>query len=160
MINDDTKQTVKFLTYILILIVFLYFAFIIIFYKAGNPERTQTRELNRIALQKTPIKYTEKNYHLDRGINSYALKGLDKKRKTFYFIYLPGSKKAYLYPANKGVNEEVIRHKYESKRSNEKITEINLGWYQGKAVWEVSSKNLVGEYHYQLYEFKNGNLVG
>ena len=40
MINDDTKQTVKFLTYILILIVFLYFAFIIIFYKAGNPERT------------------------------------------------------------------------------------------------------------------------
>ncbi|MEB3364451.1 hypothetical protein SDC49_15150 [Lactobacillus sp. R2/2] len=58
------------------------------------------------------------------------------------------------------MNEEVIRHKYESKRPDEKIIEVNLGWYQGKAVWEVSSKNLAGEYHYQLYEFKNGKLVG
>ena len=160
MIQDDTKQTFKFLAWVFLILVLLYFAFIIIFYKAGNPERAETRELNKIALQKTPIKYTEKTYHLNRGINSYSLKGLTKNHKTYYFIYLPGSKRAYLYPASKGVNEAVIRNKYSTKRPSAKITEVNLGWYQNKPVWEVSSKNDAGEYHYQLFDFKNGKLIG
>ena len=160
MIQDDTKQTFKFLAWVFIILIFLYFAFIVIFYKAGNPERSEIRELNRIAVEKTPIKYTEKNYHLNRGVNSYALKGLTKNHRTYYFIYLPGSKKAYLYSASKGVNEELIRNKYSAKEPNEKITEVNLGWYKNKPVWEVSSKNIVGEYHYQLYNFKDGKLIG
>ncbi|KGG54235.1 hypothetical protein [Lactobacillus sp. wkB10] len=160
MIQDDTKQTFKFLAWVFIILIFLYFAFIVIFYKAGNPERSETRELNRIAIEKTPIKYTEKNYHLNRGVNSYALKGLTKDHKTYYFIYLPGSKKAYLYSARRGVNEGLIRNKYIAKEPNEKITEVNLGWYKNKPVWEVSSKNIAGEYHYQLYNFKDGKLVG
>ena len=160
MIQDDTKQTFKFLAWVFIILIFLYFAFIVIFYKAGNPERSEIRELNRIAVEKTPIKYTEKNYHLNRGVNSYALKGLTKDHKTYYFIYLPGSKKAYLYSASRGVNEGLIRNKYIAKEPNEKITEVNLGWYKNKPVWEVSSKNIAGEYHYQLYNFKDGKLVG
>ena len=160
MIQDDTKQTFKFLAWVFIILIFLYFAFIVIFYKAGNPERSEIRELNRIAVEKTPIKYTEKNYHLNRGVNSYALKGLTKNHRTYYFIYLPGSKKAYLYSASKGVNEGLIRNKYSANEPNEKITEVNLGWYKNKPVWEVSSKNIAGEYHYQLYNFKDGKLVG
>lgn len=159
MIKDDTKQTFKFLMWLLAILVLLYFFFVIIFYKAGNPERNETRELQKVALQKTPIKYPVKDYHLNRGVNSYALKGTDKNHTVYYFIYLPGSKKGYLLPASEGVSESTIRNKYSSQKPNEEITEVNLGWYQGKAVWEVSSRNSTGRYNYQLYEFKNGNLL-
>lgn len=160
MIKDDTRQTLKFVAWLVAVIVLFYFVFLIVFYKSSSPERMETRELQQIAMQKSPITRIEKNYHLNRGVNSYSLMGTAKNRSTYYFIYLPGSKKAYLLPANKGVSELFIRSKYHSKHHSEKIIKVSLGWYRGRAVWEVTSKNSIGNYHYQLYEFKNGNLIG
>lgn len=159
-IEDDTKQTFKFIAWLIAIIVLLYFSFLLIFYKASSPVRNETRELNQIVLQKSPIKKIERNYHLDRGVNSYSAKGVAKNRQTYYFIYLPASKKAYLLSSKKGVNETVVRNKYRTRYPDDKINAVNLGWYQNKAVWEVAAKDSAGDYHYKLYEFKNGNLLG
>ncbi|CAM3114295.1 Uncharacterized protein YpmB [Lactobacillus bombicola] len=159
MIKDDTKQAITFLAWLTAIIIVLYFLLLAIFYKASKPERSQVQEINALALSKTPIKHIEKNYHLNRGINSYALKGQVKKQ-SYYFIYLPGSKKAYLFPANKGVSEHVVRNKFSGKRANYSIIKVNLGWYKKQAVWEVTAKDQANRYTYQLYEFKNGKLLG
>lgn len=159
-IEDDTKQMFKFIAWLMGIIVVLYFSSLLIFYKASSPERHQTRVLNQIVLQKSPITKIERNYHLDRGVNSYAVKGLSKNKKTYYFIYLPASKKAYLLPAKKGVSETSIKNKYSAKHPSDQLMEVNLGWYRNRAAWEVTGKDTAGDYRYQLYEFKNGNLLG
>lgn len=159
-IEEDTKQTFKFIAWIIGIIVVLYFSLLLIFYKASSPERYQIRELDQIALQKSPIMKIERNYHLDRGVNSYAVKGTSKGKKTYYFVYLPASKKAYLLSAAKGVSETSIKNKYAAKYPTDHLMEVNLGWFRNRAVWEVTAKDNTGNYRYQLYEFKNGNLLG
>lgn len=159
MIQDDTRQTIKFIVWVIVIAIVAYIASVIIFYKAGTPSRNSERQISQIAMQKTPIKNVDKYYHLDRGVNSYALKGTNAKGKKYYFIYLPKSKKAYIYPSNKGVSESKIRDAYKSEYANATINDINLGWYQGKAVWEVTSKTKSGNYNYVLYDFKNGNEI-
>lgn len=160
MIKDDTRQTIEFVAWLVGIIVFIYFAFLVIFYKSSSPERNETRQMNQIALQKSPIRQIKKNYHLNRGTNSYALEGTAKDHSKYYFIYLPGSKKAYLFPATKGVSEQTVRKKFATKRPSDQIAKVNLGWYRNQAVWEVTSKNAMGDYNYQLYEFKSGKLIG
>lgn len=160
MIEDDTRQTIKFVAWLIGIIIFLYAAAVLIFYKASNPERNETKQLNQIALAKSPITKIEKNYHLDRGVNSYSLKGSSKNHQQYYFIYLPGSKKGYLLSAKKGVGEAKVRSSYQAQNPNNKITKVNLGWYNNRAVWEVTAKDSSDHYQYQLYEFKNGNLLG
>ncbi|RMC24640.1 MULTISPECIES: hypothetical protein [unclassified Lactobacillus] len=160
MIKDDTRQTIKFIELLIIILLLVYFSIIAIFYKAGNPERSEMHELNKIALQKTPITHIEKSYHTNRGVNSYALEGVTKSRKRYYFVYLPGRKKGYLLPTSKGITEAAIRSKFTSNESQEQVLKINLGWYHKRAVWEITSKNKVGDYNYYLYDFKNGNLIG
>jgi uncharacterized protein YpmB len=160
MIKDDTRQAIKFIGLLIIILLLGYFLIITIFYKAGNPERSEIHELNKVALQKTPITHIEKSYHMNRGVNSYSLEGFTKNHKRYYFIYLPGSKKGYLLPKNKGITEAGIRSKFSSNKPQEQILKVNLGWYHKRAVWEVTSKNKVGDYNYNLYDFKSGNLIG
>ena len=79
--------------------------------------------------------------------------------KGYYFIYLPNSKKAYLYPAKRGVSEANIKNEFKSSHSNATINHINLGWYKGEAVWEVAYKKPNGNLGFTLYEFKDGNDI-
>ncbi|WEV71634.1 hypothetical protein OZY43_04265 [Lactobacillus sp. ESL0785] len=159
MIKDDTRQTIKFIIWLIVVIILAYCLTVVIFYKAGKPAQGEMQEVSRIATEKTPITRVQTYYHLDRGINSYSLKGSGKKG-SYYFIYLPGSKKGYLFPTKKGVSEAAIRSKFKAQGATGKISQVNLGWYRGRAVWEVTAKNSSGSYNYKLYEFKNGNLVG
>ncbi|GAA3636330.1 hypothetical protein GCM10022297_13740 [Lactobacillus hamsteri] len=159
MIQDDTRQTIKFIVWVVVIAIVAYIASVVIFYRAGTPSRNNERQISQIALKKTPIKNVDTYYHLDRGVNSYALKGTNAKGKNYYFIYLPKSKKAYIYPSNKGVSEKRVRDAYKSSHSNSQISNVNLGWYQGKAVWEVSAKTKSGNYNYVLYDFKDGNEI-
>ncbi|WEV36095.1 hypothetical protein [Lactobacillus sp. ESL0677] len=160
MIKDDTRQTIKFVTWVVIIIVLLYLMFVALFYQAGQPGRNETQNVKQIATSKTPITLVQASYHLDREVNSYSVKGISKHNGTYYFIYLPGSKKGYLYPAKKGVSETKIRSEFNQKRTGGKINQVNLGWYKNKPVWEVTAKNAAGDYSYKLYEFKTGNFIG
>ena len=38
----------------------------------------------------------------------------NKKGQKYYFIYLPNSKQAYLYPAKRGVSEAYIKNKFKT----------------------------------------------
>lgn len=159
MIRDDTRQTIKFVIWVVVLIIIAYIASVVIFFKAGTQSRDNNRQIAQIATQKTPIKSVQTYYHLDRGVSSYSLKGMNNKGKVYYFIYLPHSKKAYLYPAAKGKGESQIRTNFKQKHPNYTINQINLGWYKGNPVWEVTTKNNNGNYSYYLYEFKTGNEI-
>ncbi|WEV40688.1 hypothetical protein [Lactobacillus sp. ESL0681] len=159
MIKDDTRQTIKFCAWLIVFLVLAYVVAVLIFYKAGQPEANNNHATAQIALKKTPIKEVHDYYHLDRGVNSYAVKGIGKKHQTYYFVYLPGSKKGYLLAATEGVSETKIKRAYQAKKTANQITQINLGWYKNRAVWEVTAKSKTGSYRYQLYEFKNGSLI-
>lgn len=159
MIRDDTRQTIKFIIWTLIVIIVLYIASVFIFFRAGTQSRDNDKQITQLAMQKTPIRNVQNYYHLDRGTNSYSLEGTNKKGQTYYFIYLPKTKKAYLYPAKKGVSKSKIKNEFKRLHPKQSISEINLGWYQGEAVWEVTSKNKNNDYSYSLYEFKSGNEI-
>lgn len=62
-------------------------------------------------------------------------------------------------PAKKGVSENKIQSEFKRLHPEQNISEINLGWYKGEAVWEVASQNKNKEYSYTLYEFKSGNEI-
>jgi uncharacterized protein YpmB len=159
MIQDDTRQTLKFISWVIGIIVIAFVASILIFYYAGSRSRGNNQKIAEIARTKTPIKNIQSYYHLDRGTSSYAITGTGKKGKRYYFVYLPNSKKAYLYPANKGVSEAYIKNKFKSSHSDATINHINLGRYKGQAVWEVAYKKHNGNLGYTIYEFKDGNDI-
>lgn len=155
MLKDDTRQTIKFVGWVIGLVIVAFLAGIAIFYYAGSKSRGNDQKVAELATSKTPISNIQGYYHLDRGTSSYALAGTNKKGKQYYFIYLPNSKKAYLYPATRGTSES----KFKSTHSDATINKINLGWYKGEAVWEVAYKKQNGNLGYTLYEFKNGNDI-
>ena len=159
MIQDDTRQTIKFVAWVIGLIIIAFFVSIAIFYAAGSKSRGNDQKIAELARSKTPITNISKYYHLDRGTSSYAINGTNKKGKGYYFTYLPNSKKAYLYPAKRGVSEANIKNEFKSSHSNATINHINLGWYKGEAVWEVAYKKPNGNLGYTLYEFKDGNDI-
>lgn len=157
MINEDTRKTIKFIIWTLIVIIVLYLASILVFFRAGSDSRQNKQNIAAVANQKTPITQINTYYHLDRGTNSYAIEGSDKKGQNYYFIYLPNSKKAYLYPKNKGVSQTSITKVFK-KTNNSKINAVNLGWYRGNPVWEVTYQNN-GNLGFNLYDFKTGKAI-
>lgn len=159
MIRDDIRQTIKFVIWVVIIAIVFYIASIFVFFRAGSQSRSNDRQLEQLANQKTQIKTIQSYYHLDRGTNSYALGGTDKKGQTFYLIYLPHSKKAYVYSAKKGSTQKQIRTAFKKRHAGAQIKEINLGWYQGKPAWEVSYQNSNGNQGYVLYDFKQAKVI-
>lgn len=158
-LKDDTKQTIKFIIWVVIIAIAIYIASILIFFKAGSNKRINDQKVANLARQKTPIVNVKNYYHLDRGTNSYALKGSDKKGKLYYFVYLPNSKKAFIYQANKGVSESKIKDNFISENANKTIKSINLGWYQNKPVWEIAYQNPNGKLGYNLYLYRTGKAI-
>lgn len=159
MIRDDTRQTIKFVIWTIVVIIVLYIASVFVFFRAGTQSRDNDKQIAQLASQKTPIKNIQTYYHLDRGTSSYSLKGTNKKGAVYYFIYLPKTKKAYLYSAKKGVSESKVRSEFKRLHSNQTVSAVNLGWYKGEAVWEVTAQNKNNDYTYSLYEFKSGNEI-
>ena len=94
MIRDDTRQTIRFIIGVIVFLIVFYIGSIFVFFRAGSSSRQNDRTIAQVASQKTPITNIQTYYHLDRGTNSYALKGTDKKGQTYYFVYLTHSKKA------------------------------------------------------------------
>ncbi len=159
MIRDDTRQTIKFIIWVIIFIIIFYLGSIFVFYQAGKPSRDSDKEMAKLASQQTPIRNIQTYYHLDRGVSSYSLKGTSSKGQTYYFIFLPHSKKAYLYSSKKSTSEAAIRNSFKLTHANRFIKAINLGWYQGKPAWEVAYQNKNGNLGYSLYDFKNGKEI-
>ncbi len=158
MISDDTRKTIRFIIWVLVFVVLFYIGSVLVFFGAGSPSRKNDRQMASLASQQTPIINVQNYYHLDRGVNSYALKGTSRKGKEYYFIYLPHSKKAYVYPARKGESQTKIRRRF-NRLGIGKISTINLGWYKGKAAWEVSYQKSNGSLGYALYDFKSGEML-
>lgn len=158
MIRDDTRQTIRFIIWIVVLLIIFYIGSIFVFFRAGTPTRQNDRIIAQAATRKTPITNVQIYYHLDRGTNSYSLKGTDEKGKTYYFVYLTHSKKAFVYPSNKGTSQSKIENTFKQNH-NEQIKTVNLGWYQGKPVWEIAFQNKNGQLGYILYNFRNGKEI-
>ena len=137
----------------------IYLCLCIVFYIATKPASDTVKETNKIALEKTPITTVTKNYHLSRSVESNSLEGMSKKGEKYYFIYLPKSKKAYLYQANKGKSEEQILNTFNDEHPGHNNPKCQLGWYKGMPVWEVTYKKKNGNYGYVLYDFRNGKEV-
>ncbi|WP_127345612.1 hypothetical protein [Lactobacillus amylolyticus] len=159
MIRDDTRQTIKFIIWVIVIAILLYIASIFVFFRAGSIGRDNDRQIAQIARQKAAITNVQTYYHLDRGVSSYALKGTDSKGKTYYFVYLPKTKKAYLYQASKGTSQSKIKSTFTAAHKGATIKGINLGWYQNNPVWEVAYQNSKGNLGYTLYDFKTGKAI-
>ena len=63
MIRDDTRQTIKFVIWVIGIIIAIYIASVAIFYGAGSQSRNNDREITKLANQKTPIRNIDTYYH-------------------------------------------------------------------------------------------------
>lgn len=159
MIDYEWRSVWKFLAWFVGILVALYIAAIIIVGVATRPNRVAAKNITQLAESKTSMKRIDKYYHLSRSVTSQAVEGVDKKNQKSYFIYLPKTKKAYYLPAKKGYSENQIKKKFEQLHPFRPIREINLGWYNGKAVWEVAFGKEDQNYGYALFNFNNAKEI-
>lgn len=161
MIRDDTRQTIRFIIWVIIIAILFYIGSIFVFYRAGSNSRGAEQQMKQVVNQKTPIKSIEQYYHLDRGTSSYALAGTDAHGKGYYLIYLPKTKKAFLYKESKGITAKKLKQRFNrnSSHQSDQIKEINLGWYQKKPTWEISYQKNNGTLGYVLYDFHSGKEI-
>lgn len=157
--NRYVKKGFKITGIVVGVIAAIYLVLCIIFYIATKPASNAIKETNKIALEKTPITKITKNYHLSRSVESNSLEGTNNKGKKYYFIYLPYSKKAYLYQASKGKSENQILQTFNDAHPGHSNPKCQLGWYKGIPVWEVTYKKKNGNYGYVIYGFKNGKQL-
>ena len=102
MIQDDTRQTIKFVAWVIGLIIIAFFVSIAIFYAAGSKSRGNDQRIAELARSKTPITNISKYYHLDRGTSSYAINGTNKKGKDI-ILFICLIQKRHTYILLKGV---------------------------------------------------------
>ncbi|MCZ3621575.1 hypothetical protein [Lactobacillus mulieris] len=108
------------------------------------------------AVKYTAIKKVTDYYHLNRGVNSYAVKGQTAKGKTAYYIYLTKQKKGHYLLAKKGYSASQVAKKFSKQHSDTKANGLNLGWYNNEAVWEIAYRKYNGKYGYAIYSFRTG----
>lgn len=154
-IQDRLKIVFQYIGWLLVFLAIVYAGLVAIFYNGQKAHTKQEVEVQKL-VKRTAITNIDKYYHLNRGIKSYSVEGSRKNGKKAYFVYLPKRKKAYYYTADQGVSESQVKSQFQKSYPKKNIKEINLGWYNKQAVWEVSAKNKNGTYCYGLYTFKNG----
>mgnify|MGYP001303716809 CR=1 FL=1 len=155
----ENRQVGYLLAWLLGILIGIYLLAILLFYAAGGERRNHQAEVARLAINRTAITKVTDYYQLDRGVNAYSVKGLTAKRQRYYFIYLPASQRAYVYPQSQGTSETTIRRHFNRTHTAATISQVNLGWYKDQAVWEVAYQTLQGRLGYTLYTFKGGNRL-
>lgn len=155
----ENRQTMIFVSWLLGIIVVLALAASLILAAAGRERGSDYRAMQSVISRKTPITRIDHSYHLSRSVRSVAASGVDRRGHRYYFIFLPNSKKAYLYAASKGKSQQFILNKAKKAHGQHSDTSINLGWYHGQPVWEVAYRKQNGDCSYLLYSFKTGKQL-
>lgn len=156
--NKNGSVLLKAVGLIIGCLVLFYFGTIYVFNRAGSPAVARQNKIAQVTRSKTPITEIDKYYHLNRGINSDAISGRQAKKK-YYFIYLPSKKRGYLYNQSQVITEPKIKQTFIKRHGHKRKLKINLGWYKGQAVWEVSYQNDRKNYGYALYSLKKGHEI-
>ncbi|GHV97590.1 hypothetical protein lacNasYZ03_11120 [Lactobacillus nasalidis] len=158
MFNDKVKNVLQYLAWLVFFLFLLYAGTVAVVAKAAKPYSQHNAKVAKLVKRTSMTKITS-YYHLNRGVSSYAASGETSKGKAAYFIYLPGSHKAYYYSAGDGVSESTVKSKFQKAYPKKTVKEVNLGWYKKQAVWEVTATNSDGSYCYVLYRFKDGKQL-
>ncbi|MDO4912254.1 MAG: hypothetical protein Q3960_01715 [Lactobacillus sp.] len=156
MTQYEKSLLIKFILWVLGLLVLLYCFFVFIFWSAGAKSRGANAQADQIAKQKAGITEIIKNYHLDRGVSSYTVVG-KTNGQTKYVIYIPHSKRAVVYGEQDGRSETAVINLFKSQHANAKITGVNLGWVKKQAMWEIAYTTGNGNLGYQLYPFQTNS---
>lgn len=154
--NERLKTFFKYLGGTALTLLVIYLVCFVVFLVATHPNRAQAKETKNIALTKTPIVNVTNQYHLSRGVVSDSLEGTDKKGKKYYFVYLPKTKKAYLYQSSKGLTENQAVEHFNELHPGHSNLKVEFGWYDQRPVWEISYKKSNGNYGYAIISFKTG----
>lgn len=157
--RDENRQTLIFIGWLFGIIIVLALAASIVLAAAGRERGSDYRAMQSVINRKTPIVRVDHAYHLSRSCRSVAASGVDRHGHRYYFVFLPTSKRAYLYAGNKGKSQQAILQKAERDHGKHNDTTINLGWYRGQPVWEVAYRKQNGDCSYLLYSFKTGKQL-
>lgn len=157
--KDENRQVVIFIAWLAGMIVVLALAASLILAAAGSSRGSDYRAMEQVIGQKTPIVKVDHTYHLSRSCQSVSASGLDRRGHRYYFVFLPDSKRAYLYSRQKGTSAEQILQKAQRQHGRHDDATINLGWYHGRPVWEVAYRKSNGNCSYILYAFKSGRQI-
>lgn len=153
------KPILKTVLWTVISLLIIYIICFIIFVIGTSPLRKQSKSVSGLALSKTPITKVEDTYHMSQSKVSNSVKGVDRKGKTYYFVHLENSNKAYLYKANEGISENKVKNIFNEKHPGHDNLKLEFGWYQNKPVWEISYKKNNGNYGYAIYSFRTGRQL-
>lgn len=157
--DQRVKQGLKIAGGVIGGLLIIYIICIIIFIFGTKAQTDNQKAVITVATNKTPIVQITKTYHLSRSVKSDSVVGTDKKGHKYYFIYLPHSKKSYLYSANSGISENKVKSIFHSQHPRHSNINTEFGWYKGRPVWEISYKKSNGNYGYALYNFKDGKEI-
>ncbi|QNQ80408.1 hypothetical protein [Lactobacillus sp. PV034] len=157
--NNHVKSIFKTALWTFIVILIIYFICFIVFMFGTHPYRAQAKTVNNLALTKTPITKINHTYHMSLSKVSNSVEGTDKKGAKYYFTYLEGSNKAYLYKASEGISRAQTQNAFNSRHPGHHNLMTTFGWYQNKPVWEISYKKSNGNYGYAIYSFKTGKQL-
>ncbi|MCH3904388.1 MAG: hypothetical protein LKF01_06610 [Lactobacillus sp.] len=155
----ENRQTLIFVGWLVGIIVVLALAASWVLAAAGSSRGSDYRAMQSVINRKTPIVKVDQTYHLSRSCQSVSASGFDKRGHRYYFVFLPNSKRAYLYAGSKGKSAQTILKKAKRDHGQHSDTTINLGWYRGQPVWEVAYRKQNGNCSYILYSFKTGKQL-
>ncbi|WYJ92437.1 hypothetical protein A5888_004210 [Enterococcus sp. 9E7_DIV0242] len=156
--QKEHKRVVILLALVAILLTII--VMLSIFYIRSTHSKSQARkEAVKIAEEHAQLDSVEDFYWFNRDETYFGLTGKDASGNEIVVIIPEKGGDILTFDQEEGLTEGQAKQVVKERYGEENVQKVNLGMFDGKAVWEVVCKSSEGALNYYLIAFENGEEV-
>lgn len=134
-------------------------SFYFFYSRATAPMKRAKNEAVEMAEKYADLASLDKFYWFNREETYFSLTGKNKDNKEIAVIIPQTGERVIVLNQEDGLTEAQAREVIASYRPKQKITDITLGVYDNKNVWEVTTINKSNQINYYLLSFDDGTVI-
>lgn len=134
-------------------------SFYFFYSQATAPMKRAKNEAVEMAEKYADLASLDKFYWFNREETYFSLTGKNKDNKEIAVIIPQTGERVIVLNQEDGLTEAQAREVIASYRPKQEITDITLGVYDNKNVWEVTTINKSNQINYYLLSFDDGTVI-
>lgn len=134
-------------------------SFYFFYSRAMAPMKRAKNEAVEMAEKYADLASLDKFYWFNRDETYFSLTGKNKDNQEIAVIIPQTGERVIVLNQADGLTEAQAREVIASYRPKQEITDITLGVYDDKNVWEVTTKNKSNQINYYLLSFDDGTVI-
>lgn len=123
------------------------------------PMKRAKNEAVEIAEKYANLTTLDNFYWYNRDETYFSLTGKNNENKEIVVIIPQKGDRVIVLDQTDGLTEAQAREVVTSYRPKQEITDVSLGVFEDKNVWEVTTRNKSNQMNYYLLSFEDGTVI-